>query len=91
MKKLEIWEKLRNFVKINKFREKWKIPWKVRNFEKNEKLQEKWEILRKNEKYSEKFFQKFLDVHPEKEWGTPRAYHSWSKNVTVASPVMIMF
>jgi hypothetical protein len=32
----------------------------VRNFE-------------KNEKYSEKIFQKFLDVHSEKEWGTLRA------------------
>ncbi len=28
--------------------------------------------MRNNEKYSRNFFHKFLDVHLEKEWGTPR-------------------
>ena len=31
-----------------------------------------WEKVRNNEKYSRNVFHKFLDVHLEKEWGTPR-------------------
>ena len=30
--------------------------------------------MRNNEKYSRNFFHKFLDVHLEKEWGTPRLH-----------------
>ena len=30
------------------------------------------EIIRNNKQFLRKFFHKFLDVHIEKEWGTPR-------------------
>jgi hypothetical protein len=43
MKKWEIWEKVRNFEKSEKFREKWEVSWK-KSVEKSEKF---WEILRK--------------------------------------------